>query len=268
MNYIEKYFNNCRYYKFGKGKKLYVLLSGWGTPFSLADMYNLAINLSLTSKVIVIDRPGYDKHDSNVSNRSFENVCLEISEVIKHEGNGEKVVIVGHSLGGAYGLFLAEKYPQLVEEVVSLDMLPYTGNFASLIYGINYLPAYTFCFLRKTKILLLLKDTTLEKALRLDNIPEEVSSKALIRTHTSLYNKYVMSELKYMKAFIKRLKKGEIVSRVPVKIIISESTFNATKKYLSSFEQMYLNVTLINIGKSSHYIHHDKLNDVINNILE
>lgn len=147
-------------------------------------------------------------------------------------------------------------------------MLPYTGNFASLIYGINYLPAYTFRFLRKTKILLLLKDTTLDKALRLDNIPKEVSSKALIRTHTSLYNKYVMSELKYMKAFIKRLKKGEIVSRVPVKIIISEATFNATKKYLSSFEQMYLNVTLINIGKSSHYIHHDKLNDVINNILE
>lgn len=207
VSYIEKNFNDITYFEFGYGPKLYVLLSGWETPFSLGDMYNLSLKLSLNSRVIVIDRRGYGLQHNNISERTFENVCFEVASVVEHELEGERGTIVGYSLGGAYAIFLAEKYPHLVENIVSLDMLPYTGNWANLVYSLNYFPSFIFLLLRKIKIFYLIIDSTLEKILRLESTPSEISSEGLRRTRKNLYNNKVMNELKYMKIFIKDIKK-------------------------------------------------------------
>lgn len=263
MKSKEKSFNNCRYFEFGSGANLYVLLSGWGTPYALADMYNIAMKLSCDSRVLIIDRYGYDIMDTNVSDRTFKNVCSEIASIIDYEADSEDVIIIGHSLGGAYALYILEVYSHLIKEVILLDMLPYVGSLSSIVYKFNYVPANVFRFLRYSKLINNFSDDKLKVMLRLEGLDDQLVSDTLDRTKTSLYNKNVFNELKYMNSFIKRLKTTDITYETVVKIIVSTKTFELCKKSIPLLSNRYSNLEIYNIGESSHYIHHDKLDDVV-----
>lgn len=267
MNYLEKNDNGMTYYEFGSGDTLCILLSGWGTPYALADMYHLSTQLASDFRAIVIDRRGYSGFNEHITERSFNNVCMEIADIIEREADGKKVVIIGHSLGGAYGLYLAQHYTHLIESVICLDMIPYMRHFTTLIYGLNNLPAYPLIFMRKVKLLPMINGSTVEKALRLDSLPSEIKSQAIQRSYHALYNKNVMNELKHMSAFIKGLKESKTVNDVPILIIASEKTLKVSKASLNRFMELFSRVTLYDVGKSSHYVHHDKLEMVHQQIL-
>lgn len=268
MEYRKKEFNGISYFELGNGNELFVLLSGWGTVYSLADMYHLATQLSTNARVIIIDRPGYEKSTEKIEERTFENVTKEIASIIGHESPLVKIILVGHSLGGAYALAFAMKYPQMVKSIVCLDMIPYVGIGSSVAYRVSYIPATIFQLLRVTGFLKLLNKNTVKRLLKIQNIPFEIAAEAVHRTYTSLYNRHVMSELKALTPFIKGLKINREQCPVPVLVIFRNQMAGLMDKALPLLAERYASVSMVNVGTSSHDIHIEKVNAVVESINE
>jgi pimeloyl-ACP methyl ester carboxylesterase len=56
-----------------------------------------------------------------------EDIVDRIGERVEHFGAGEKVILVGWSLGGIYARVVAQERPELVEKVVTLGS-PFSGD--------------------------------------------------------------------------------------------------------------------------------------------
>lgn len=102
----------------GQGTPI-LILHGWGR--NLNDWTAMASELSLWSnrKVYVVDLPGFGGSSLPRVESIFEYSRL-IGDFCKYL-NLEKVILIGHSLGGRIGIVLAADYPTLVEKMILVD---------------------------------------------------------------------------------------------------------------------------------------------------
>jgi pimeloyl-ACP methyl ester carboxylesterase len=116
----------------GKTGPTMVLLSGFGTPAPAVDFAPLIRELDAFD-VIVIEGFGYGYSDTNVPNRTVENITGEIHEVLGRLSVTSPVVLVGHSVGGLYTHYYANTYPGEVSAIIGID--PMTAKTSSLQVG-------------------------------------------------------------------------------------------------------------------------------------
>nr|WP_315256325.1 alpha/beta fold hydrolase [uncultured Flavobacterium sp.] len=81
----------------------------------------LSIANFLESDVLLYDRAGYGKSESDTEPRNINKLRSELETVIDKFANGRKVLLVGHSLGGLIIRDFAVKNPKKVAGLVFVD---------------------------------------------------------------------------------------------------------------------------------------------------
>lgn len=99
----------------GEGRPVLLLHSYWGSHI-LFD--HLASVLSAGMKVIRIDLPGHGKSGIPPLDYSFEKFAAILNELLNRLDVGEKVSIIGHSMGGYMAMAFAAKYPERMTSLV------------------------------------------------------------------------------------------------------------------------------------------------------
>lgn len=93
----------------------------------------------------VIQMAGFAGKDPIKAEKYLLKLKNDIAEYIR-SNNLEKVIIVGHSMGGFLALWLTSDYPDLVSKVVSVDGVPYL----SAIYNTDATPESQMDFAKKS----------------------------------------------------------------------------------------------------------------------
>ena len=105
----------------------------------------IAKGLGDQAQTLLIDLPN---HGASPWTEGFDYVQMaDIAAVTVEEfADGEKVVLMGHSMGGKIAMLLALRYPHLVEKLVVVDIAPgeSKGNFEVLMDGMLALPIDTY----------------------------------------------------------------------------------------------------------------------------
>lgn len=98
----------------GKGKSI-LFIHGWGG--NVYSLHNIATLASKTHQAILIDLPGFGKSDNPLPTWGVEGYAEIIGHIIK-QLDLKKPHYVGHSFGGAVGIYIASHYPRLIDKLV------------------------------------------------------------------------------------------------------------------------------------------------------
>lgn len=114
------------YTVFKQSKYLVVFESGLGNDHTSwystgKSLEILSISNFLNSDVLLYDRAGYGKSESNSEPRNINKLTSELEKVVNQFANGRKLVLVGHSLGGMIIRDYAIKNPTTVAGLVFVD---------------------------------------------------------------------------------------------------------------------------------------------------
>ena len=102
----------------GEGRPLLLLHSYWGSHI-LFD--HLASVLSGKRKIIRIDLPGHGKSGIPPLDYTFEKLAVVLNELLIRLDVGEKVAIIGHSMGGYIAMAFAAKYPERIYSLILMN---------------------------------------------------------------------------------------------------------------------------------------------------
>lgn len=103
------------YIQEGKGSCTFLLIHGWGGSMkSLFKLFNL---LKDDYQCVMLDLPGFGKSENPDPDWGIGEYADLVSEFIK-KLNLKKVILFGHSFGGAISIYLAANYPDLVDKLI------------------------------------------------------------------------------------------------------------------------------------------------------
>ncbi|WP_427018238.1 alpha/beta fold hydrolase [Pseudarthrobacter sp. P1] len=97
-----------------------VLLSGLGTPSPVLDFAPLIRELG-GFQTVVVEGFGYGYSDMDARPRTVENIAEELHEVLSKLAIKTPYTLMGHSIGGFYTLYYANRYPQEVSALIGID---------------------------------------------------------------------------------------------------------------------------------------------------
>jgi len=109
------------YRKYGKGKPIIILHGLYG---SSDNWIPIAKELSDNFEIFVIDQrnhgrsPHFDEHN-------YKLLCNDLYDFILDK-NIIKPTILGHSMGGKTAMFFANKYPEIVKNLIIVDISPFS----------------------------------------------------------------------------------------------------------------------------------------------
>ncbi len=102
----------------GNGNHTIVFESGLGDNYE--SWYQL-LSLSETNQVIAYNRAGYAPSETATNERSLVELAEDLHQVILSKSENDKVILVGHSLGGAIIRYYAVQHPEMVEALLFVD---------------------------------------------------------------------------------------------------------------------------------------------------
>ncbi len=102
----------------GNGNHTLVFESGLGDNYE--SWYQL-LGLSETNQVIAYNRAGYEPSEMANNERSIVQLAEDLHQVILSKSENDKVILVGHSLGGAIIRYYAVQHPEMVEALLFVD---------------------------------------------------------------------------------------------------------------------------------------------------
>lgn len=108
-------------YSVGEGDKTIVILAGFGAQSPIIQYKTLVENLKDTYKVVVIEYFGYGYSSSIKVPRTNENIASEIKKVLEVAEITGPYILMPHSSSNIYAMYFEQKYPDLVQAVVSID---------------------------------------------------------------------------------------------------------------------------------------------------
>lgn len=97
-----------------------MLIPGFGTGAPALDFKPLIDELSPFYKVVAVEPFGYGLSDETDKERTTANIISEVHEAVQNL-NIDQYILMGHSIGGIYGLEYAKKYPNEVSAFVGVD---------------------------------------------------------------------------------------------------------------------------------------------------
>lgn len=106
---------------FGEGDVTVIFESGLAGY--LKSWENIGIISALTNdvKVVLYNRPGISPSDKSNEPANIENMLKDLDSVVSALAQKDKLILVGHSLGGAIIRAYSIKYPQKVNGLVFID---------------------------------------------------------------------------------------------------------------------------------------------------
>ncbi|MGB7158232.1 MAG: alpha/beta hydrolase [Tepidisphaeraceae bacterium] len=107
--------------KFGSGKQVLVLIPGLGSGSWV--WYDTITRLSPTSTIYVLTLPGFDGRAATEEKPLFTAFARDFWAMLETR-KIDKPLVIGHSLGGALAIALAQEHPQRLAGIVAADGLP------------------------------------------------------------------------------------------------------------------------------------------------
>ncbi len=111
----------------GEGTHTLVFESGLGDNYE--SWYQL-LGLSETNQVIAYNRAGYEPSEVANNDRGIVQLAEDLHQVILSKSQNDRVILVGHSLGGAIIRYYAVQHPEMVEALLFVD--PSHENFEEM----------------------------------------------------------------------------------------------------------------------------------------
>lgn len=118
--YYETSSGKMNYTIIGEGDTSIVILPGQGSISPHYEFLEIANRMSDDYKIIIIEPLGYGLSDDTNVERSAENICNEIHEVLAFIGENQ-YYIMGHSIAGLYALQYANMYENELLGFIGLD---------------------------------------------------------------------------------------------------------------------------------------------------
>jgi pimeloyl-ACP methyl ester carboxylesterase len=91
-------------------------MSGWSTDWILVHP-----KIAKVTRVCAYDRAGYGWSDPGPQPRDARQVAAELHTLLSEAGIDDRVILVGHSLGGLFVQYYARTYPQQIAGIVLVD---------------------------------------------------------------------------------------------------------------------------------------------------
>lgn len=91
-------------------------MTGWSTDWVLVQP-----EIAEVTRVCTYDRAGYGWSEAGSQPRDSRQVATELHTLLARAGIEDKIVLVGHSLGGLFVQYYARTYPQQVAGIVLID---------------------------------------------------------------------------------------------------------------------------------------------------
>ena len=214
-NQIEIKGKKMMYYMYGTGKPV-VLIHGFGEDHSI--WHNQIAYFKNQYQLIIPDLPG------SGASELYNNISIEgMAEIIKTivdesiQSPGEKIVLVGHSMGGYIALAYAEKYPEDLAGLGLFHSTSYADSKEKIINrkkGIEFIETHGAHAFLKTTLPNLFSQETKEQQ------PELVEAFIEKSSHFS-----ASALVTYYEAMIDRPDRRDILkqSKMPVMLIMSEN---------------------------------------------
>lgn len=246
--------NNMSYFESGTGNTTIIFSSGFSTPLTLADMYEIFERLSISARCICLDRFGYGFSDVIISDRSVYDITDEIILFCKKLNiNTEDVIYVGHSISTFYGLYLNSKVKLKGLVLIDNEKIGKVELYLTRIcYSMYYLLKNTFLkkFFNKSAVKTLFKGR---------NIPDEVREEGIFVLKERLPNENMKDELiTFTKNLNDILYSYDKTIFAKTLLVCRDSTF----KHNENLKKYFKDVKVLNVGKSEHFIqyyHYDKI---------
>lgn len=109
-------------YQVGEGSKTIVILAGFGSQSPVIQYKTLIDGLKDEYNVVVVEYFGYGYSMSMWKHpRTNENIAHEIKTTLEVAEIPGPYVLMPHSLSNVYAMHFQQKYPELVQAIVSLD---------------------------------------------------------------------------------------------------------------------------------------------------
>jgi pimeloyl-ACP methyl ester carboxylesterase len=97
-----------------------------GLNASSAEWWHIAERLSNNAAVLVYDRAGYGRSSLSKLARTPQHIAEELHDLLSGLDTADKLVFIGHSIGGLYIQQYARRYPEKVKGLILLD--PMSAN--------------------------------------------------------------------------------------------------------------------------------------------
>lgn len=102
------------YVQEGKGLHTFFIVHGWGGSTGLLDLYNL---LKANNQCVMLDLPGFGHSDNPDPDWGIGEYAELVVGFIKKLGL-KKIILFGHSFGGAISIYISANYPYLVSKLI------------------------------------------------------------------------------------------------------------------------------------------------------
>lgn len=114
-------------YEGGEGDNTIVFESGLGVDGSTWLESGIFDSIGKDNQVIAYDRQGYGKSTPTNETRGMQSLVNDLDIVINRKSANKKVIIIGHSLGGAIARVYAIQHPDKVKALLLIE--PNNENF-------------------------------------------------------------------------------------------------------------------------------------------
>ncbi|MBC7384021.1 MAG: alpha/beta fold hydrolase [Bacteroidia bacterium] len=235
------------YKEFGSGKPLIIL---HGLMGSLDNWHSLANQFALHFKVFTIDARNHGRSPHS-EEHSIPLMVMDLFEFINEHGLSE-VSIIGHSMGGKVAMQFAMEYPQLLANLIVVDIAPrqymrgHDDVFAAL-FAVNLTQVHT----RKDaedKMLPYLKDAGTRQFL-LKNLERNTDATYQWRINLqALHNHYneIISPIVSLHPFTGR-----------TLFIMGSKSDYITETDIAEIKTLFPGFKLVTVANAGHWVHAD-----------
>lgn len=239
-------------YSMGTGEKTIVLLPGMGVALPSADFGPLMRKLSEHYTVVCVEYSGVGFSSKTTKPRTCENYVEETRTALSKAGFHAPYILMPHSISTVYGEYYAEKYPEEVAAIISLD-----GT--STAYVGADMPAFIKPLLSIAKLQqsvgvtsILAPVATNRKQLLSYGYTEKEIDDSITFAGFSM-NENLLEQMANTADFIKDTKALPFPESIPYFKVISRTTYETPNSQIKMSPQEYQTQHLARIGKQAKF---------------
>ncbi len=251
----------------GEGSHTIVLLSGYGTGSPILDFEPLRAELSKDYRVVIVENYGYGYSDLTDKERTIDNIVEETRFALKEADIKPPYILMPHSISGIYSMYYAAKYPDEVEAIIGNESSVAKFMENQVVPGVSITEKLidTFGLTRLASIFMKNTLTPLE----MNDYYDQDSLKELRRlTMINYSNKNLRDEANKYDENGKLLLSMDIERDIPMLFFIAKNDDEELSRYDKMREETLSeqNVGILFTMQGSHYLHHTKSVEMVNEI--
>lgn len=269
----------------GSGDYTILMYPGMGTPSPYYDYFNLANELSVSNRVIIVEPLGYGFSSMTTEDRNLKNYTIEMQKVIDYYELDNNIILLGHSYSGPIIMNYANEHTDTVKGIVCLDCtssyqiathvtngqfkeeVPHYSNYLSWLATSGLLRAYGNTFGKQQ-----LYDTYLV------DIPKNMQKEYQYFIYNKTLNKTFIKEANEFPYIELEMLGKQYHNNLHVVTFLANDTIDNMKKYKEDGDFLYdwMEMHQLQISNSSiqkiytldgnHYIHHNHVPEITSEV--